>query len=52
MKSVKERASELQRQYLREWRARNPEKVKGYAVSYWERKARAERSQKNEEREK
>lgn len=34
-----ELAKELQRQYLREWRAKNPDKLRAYAKSYWQRKA-------------
>ena len=33
-------AKELQREYLRSWRKRNPDKVKAYNRSYWERKAK------------
>ena len=32
-------ARELQRQYLKEWRAKNPDKVRGYNAAYWKRKA-------------
>ena len=32
-------AKEAQRLYIKEWRARNKEKVKQYNRSYWERKA-------------
>lgn len=34
-----ERAREAQRQYLREWRKRNPAKVRAYNEAYWKRKA-------------
>lgn len=34
-----ERAREAQRQYLREWRKRNPAKVRAYNEAYWRRKA-------------
>lgn len=27
------------REYMREWRKRNPEKNKGYVIAHWERKA-------------
>ena len=33
-------AREARRQYLKEWRKRNPEKVKQHTRDYWERKAR------------
>lgn len=34
-----EKAAEMRRKYLREWRKRNPEKVKEYSQEYWRRKA-------------
>lgn len=37
--TVEERAKELQRQYLREWRAKNKDKVTKYNAEYWMRKA-------------
>lgn len=37
-----ERARELQREYLKEWRKKNKEKVKAYNQAYWERKAQAD----------
>lgn len=33
-------AREARRVYLREWRKRNPEKVKQHIRNFWERKAR------------
>lgn len=33
-------AKEMQRQYLREWRKKHPEKVKKYNREYWERRAK------------
>ena len=42
-------AVELRRQYLREWRRRNPDKVRGYNQKYWIKKAEeAMRNAKNE----
>lgn len=32
-------ARELQRQYLKEWRSKNPDKVRAYVAAYWKRKA-------------
>lgn len=32
-------AREMQRRYLREWRKKNPDKVKKYNRDYWRRKA-------------
>ncbi len=43
---VTERAKELQREYLRNWRRKNPDKMKQYSESYWMRKAEKEREAK------
>ena len=37
--SVQEAARKARNAYLRDWRAKNPEKVKQYNANYWERKA-------------
>jgi len=37
--SMSEKAKELRRQYQREWRKRNPDKVKKHQKRYWERQA-------------
>ena len=39
MKDISEKAREAQRAYLREWRRKNPDKVKEQNRRYWERKA-------------
>ena len=39
MTDTNERVRELQREYLRAWRKKNPDKVKQYSRTYWERKA-------------
>ena len=36
---LEDKATSLQRDYLREWRKRNPEKVRKYNREYWLRKA-------------
>ena len=36
---IQELATELQREYLRLWRKRNPEKIKEYNERYWRKKA-------------
>ena len=41
-----EKARELQREYLKQWRAKNKEKVRRYNQEYWKRKA-AEREETN-----
>ena len=38
-KQLNERALELRREYQREWRRKNKEKVRANNLSYWERKA-------------
>lgn len=40
-KSKEDAARELQRQYLKAWRAKNKDKVRRYNEAYWERKAEA-----------
>lgn len=42
------RAKELQRQYLREWRKKNKDKVREYNEQYWLRKARKENEGKKD----
>lgn len=37
--TVQEKAAELQRQYVREYRRRHPEKVREWNQNYWRRKA-------------
>ncbi len=39
MLSNQKTAAEIRRDYLREWRRKNPEKVKKYNQEYWNRKA-------------
>lgn len=46
MEPKTEKARELQREYLRRWRAKNKEKVRRYNQEYWKRKA-AEREETN-----
>lgn len=36
---LEELAREIQREYLREWRKRNPDKVREYNKRYWRKKA-------------
>ena len=38
-KEIQELAREKQREYLREWRKKNPDKVKEYNQRYWRRRA-------------
>ena len=37
---LEEKVREAQRAYLREWRKKNPDKVKANRQRYWEKKAR------------
>lgn len=39
-KKIQDLAREAQREYQREWRAKNPDKVRAKNQRYWERKAR------------
>ena len=39
MNKLDENARTMQREYLREWRKRNPQKVREYNAAYWARKA-------------
>ena len=36
---MEQKALELRREYLRQWRAANKDKVKKYNATYWEKKA-------------
>lgn len=40
-RSKEDTARELQRQYLKAWRAKNKDKVRKYNEAYWTRKAEA-----------
>lgn len=40
MLELSPKAEEARREYFRQWRKRNPDKVKKHARDYWERKAR------------
>lgn len=44
-----ERAKQLQREYLREWRKRNKEKMRTYRENYWLKKARTAEQKGGEE---
>lgn len=33
-------ARDAQREYLKQWRKKNPQKVRAYNAAYWERKAK------------
>ena len=44
---IKELAREKQREYLREWRKRNPDKVREYNERYWRRRALRELKENN-----
>ena len=40
-------ALELRREYLRNWRAANKDKVKQYNATYWEKKAQERKKQQD-----
>lgn len=42
-------AKELQRQYLKEWRSKNRDRVKIYNERYWQKKARRKEEAENVE---
>ena len=46
--SAEEQAREIQRQYLREWRRKNKDKVRKYNEAYWKRKAQQMRVTESE----
>lgn len=47
MKEISEQARAAQREYLREWRRKNPDKVRENNRRYWERKAQQAASEGN-----
>lgn len=42
MEELKEKAKQLQREYHREWRAKNKDRVKAINERYWQKKAQKE----------
>ena len=48
LNKIKKSAAELRREYIKEWRRKNPDKVKLYNQTYWERKAELEREKADE----
>lgn len=46
--SIEEQAREERREYYRQWRARNPEKIRENNRRYWERKAAKKAADKKE----
>lgn len=47
MKEISEQARVAQREYLREWRRKNPDKVRENNRRYWERKTQQAASEGN-----
>ena len=45
--SIEKTATELRRDYLREWRRRHPEKVRQYNIEYWKRRAEREKGRES-----
>lgn len=50
MSILSERGKELRRQYQREWRAKNKDKVQAINQRYWEHKAQREAEQQREDK--
>lgn len=48
-KELSEEAKKAKRDYQREWQRKNKNKVRGYIMNYWEKKAIEERREKKEE---
>ena len=46
---IENRAKELQREYLRSWRKKNPEKLRQYRTNYWLKKAKSAEQKGGEE---
>lgn len=42
--AISERAKAAQKAYLKEWRRRNPDKIKAYNLNYWTKKVLRELS--------
>ena len=49
-KKLSEEAKKAQRDYQREWQRKNKDKVRGYIMNYWEKKAREVRESERKER--
>ena len=45
---MNEQARKLKNQALKEWRRKNPDKVKAASIRYWEKKAREMEEKSNE----
>ena len=41
-KTIREKAKELKRQYAKEWRRNNPDKIREYQDRYWQKRAAQE----------
>ena len=49
VENIEERAKEMRRQYLKEWRAKNPQKMRQYNENYWRRKVLAMQEKERKE---
>ena len=45
--NIQEKAEEMRREYLREWRRKHPDAVRKHNKNYWVRKAQREEEQKD-----
>lgn len=46
--NISQEAKDIRKQYLKEWRKKNKEKVKLYNQTYWERKAQKIKNKKGD----
>ncbi len=42
-----DKAKQIRAAYMKEWRAKNPDKERKYKERYWEKKAKSQRSEVN-----
>jgi hypothetical protein len=45
VKTISDQGREVRNEYQRQWRRRNPERMRSYRVNYWERKAEKQQNQ-------
>ena len=44
--TISEQGRQARTEYLRQWRRRNPERMRAYQMTYWERRAEKQKSEK------
>ena len=50
MENIEKMAKEVQARYMREWRAKNKDRVRASNKRYWQRRAKKEAAQKENEK--